>query len=160
VIVPDFLPGRSLLPILEQPDPAGGDETFFSHCFHGVIEYNPYRVLRGRRYKLVRTLAHDFQVSMPTDLFRSQTWQAILKQKIERMGCRPTSRLLHRDAEELYDLQNDPMETRNPVNDPKVPCIVADLRRKLMDFRLNTRDPWPELSRQRGEPGAVADVAW
>lgn len=157
---PENLPGRSLLPILEQPDAPGWDETYWSHCFHGVIEYNPYRVLRGRRYKLVRNLAHDFQTPMPTDLYRSPTWQAILAQKIEMMGRRPTRRFLHRDAEELYDIEADPMETKNLVNDPAMQQVVADMRRKLMDFRVRTNDPWMELSHQRNEPGAVAEAGW
>jgi hypothetical protein len=76
------------------------------------------------------------------------------------MGRRPTNRFLHRDAEELYDLQTGPMETRDLVSDPALQHIVADMRRKLMDFRVNTRDSWLELSRQRGEPGTVADAAW
>ena len=57
------LAGRSLLPILDDDSSAPGDgdweEPYFSHCFHEVTNYYPYRVLRGRRYKYVRNLAHQ-----------------------------------------------------------------------------------------------------
>ncbi len=47
---PGGLPKRSLMPILDQGHPPGWDETFFSHTFHEVTNYYPYRGLRGRRY--------------------------------------------------------------------------------------------------------------
>ena len=59
VAAPDDLPARSLLPILGDPQVEGWDETYYSHCFHEVMDYNPYRVLRGRRYKFVRNIAAD-----------------------------------------------------------------------------------------------------
>ena len=82
------LPGRSLLPLLEDetPHPGGGtwEETFFSHCFHEITNYYPYRALRGRRYKYVRNLAHRLETPLPSDLFRSLTWTAVREEEISR----------------------------------------------------------------------------
>src|SRR5205823_5996784 len=49
---PDELPGRSLLPALEQEKPAGWDAVYGSHQFHEVTMYYPMR--------MVRTLTHKY----------------------------------------------------------------------------------------------------
>ena len=69
--LPEICPVRSLLPGLADPSIPDWEYTFFSHCFHEVVDYNPYRVLRGRRYKFVRNLAAGLTTMLPTDLFRS-----------------------------------------------------------------------------------------
>ena len=147
------LPGRSLLPIIDQPDPAGWDRTFFSHTFHEVTNYYPYRVVRGRRFKLVRNLAHGLPLPLATDLFDSATWQAVRRNGLERMGKRLTERVLHHAPEEFYDLENDPVETTNVIDDPAFAAEVRAMRSALEDFRLRTGDPWLELDYQAGKYG-------
>ena len=148
------LPERSLLPILDEKNPGGWDETFFSHCFHEVTNYYPYRVLRGRRYKYVRNLAHNLSTPLPSDLFRSLTWSAVRRDDIEMLGQRPTGRFLHQDREELFDIESDPAESKNLIDDLSLAGIVNEMRRKVMEFRIATKDPWLEVSFQEGEPGA------
>ena len=86
VPAPEDLPGRSLLPGLADPSVPDWDYTFFSHCFHEVVDYNPYRVLRGRHYKFVRNLAAGLTTMLPTDLFRSTTWTAVRRDAIPYYG--------------------------------------------------------------------------
>ena len=150
VAAPDDLPERSLLPILADPEVAGWDETYYSHCFHEVMDYNPYRVLRGRRYKFVRNIAADLTPPIPGDLFRSVSWTAVRESGVERVGLREVSRVLKRESEELFDLQRDPMETTNCIGDPGLQEVVAEMRQKLLDFRRATRDPWLEADFQEG----------
>jgi N-sulfoglucosamine sulfohydrolase len=154
----DSLPGRSLLTILadDSPHPGNGEweETYFSHCFHEVTNYYPYRVLRGRRYKYVRNLAHRLETPLPSDLFRSMTWAAVRRDNIEMLGQRPRESFLYQGYEALFDMQNDPAESKNLINDSALADVVAEMRRKLMDFRFRTKDPWLEQSFQEGEPGA------
>ena len=152
------LPGRSLLPILEDDsdNPGGGEweETYFSHCFHEVTNYYPYRVLRGRRYKLTRNLASGLPTPLPSDLFRSITWTAVRNENIENLGDRPRRHFVNQPAEALYDMENDPAEARNLIDEPSLAAAVQEMRKKLMDFRIQTKDPWLEQSFQEGEPGA------
>ena len=157
VAMPDDLPERSLLPILEDPQPLGWDETVYSNCFHEVIDYIPYRVWRGRRYKYVRNLAPGVPAPLPTDLFRSKTWQAVLDQNLTQMGQRTTQHTRVRAPEELYDLENDPFETTNLIDAPKLQEIVADYRAKLTSFREKTNDPWLEVDAQEGRIPPMAD---
>ena len=149
------LPGRSLLPILEDdaPHPGGGawEETFFSHCFHEITNYYPYRALRGRRYKYVRNLAHQLETPLPSDLFRSLTWTAVREEEIEMLGRRPRSGFLQQDREALFDMATDPDETRNLIAEPALAEVAAEMRAKVLAFRRATRDPWLEVSFQEGE---------
>ncbi|MYF92322.1 MAG: hypothetical protein F4184_09540, partial [Gemmatimonadetes bacterium] len=104
MLAPEDLPGRSLLPGLADPSVPDWEYTFFSHCFHEVVDYNPYRVLRGRRYKFVRNLAAGLTTMLPTDIFRSTTWTAVRRDAIPSMGERPTRHVITREPEELYDI--------------------------------------------------------
>lgn len=150
VPAPEDLPGRSLLPGLADPSVPDWEYTFFSHCFHEVVDYNPYRVLRGRRYKFVRNLAAGLTTMLPTDLFRSTTWTAVRRDAIPSMGERPTRHVITREPEELYDLEADPTESVNRIDDPDLQEVAAQMRTQLYQFRRDTADPWLEVDFQEG----------
>ena len=150
VPAPEDLPGRSLLPGLADPSVPAWEYTFFSHCFHEVVDYNPYRVLRGRRYKFVRNLAAGLTTMLPTDLFRSTTWTAVRRDAIPAMGERPTRHVITREPEELYDIEADPTESVNRIDDPDLQEVAAQMRAQLYEFRRDTADPWLEVDFQEG----------
>ncbi len=157
-LVPENLPGRSLLPILDQPHPGGWDETTYAHNFHEVCDGFPYRVLRGRRYKIVQNLLwqHPARLPLPSDLYRSPSWQSVLSRGLTKTGQVSVERTLMHDAEALFDLEADPLETRNLIDDPAHAAVVADMRKRLTEHRLATRDPWLEVDIQAGRPGLPA----
>ncbi len=141
--------GRSLLPLLEDPDAPGFDQTFFSHSFHEVTNYYPYRAVLNRRYKYVRHLVHREPMPLGTDLYDSATWQVIRRDALEYMGKRCTHDVLFRPEEALYDLENDPMETVNLIGQPELFETVEQFRHTMTEWRLRTRDPWLELDYQQ-----------
>lgn len=47
------------------------------------------------------------------------------------------------DKDELYDLDNDPWELVNVVNDPANRAVVADMQRRLADWSIATEDAKP-----------------
>ena len=153
------LPGRSLLPVLrdEGTCPGGGawEETYYSHCFHEVTNYYPYRALRGRRYKYVRNLAHELSTPLPSDLFRSRTWTAVREIGVSALGERPRDGFVHQSREALFDMEADPNESTNLIDDAAHAEVAGEMRAKLMQFRIDTRDPWLEQSFQEGEAGAI-----
>jgi HEAT repeat protein len=63
-----------------------------------------------------------------------------------------------RPAEELYDLENDPWETNNLVDDPEYASIKQRLEKALEDWMLEARDtgllPEPLLKQQAAEYGS------
>lgn len=150
---PAGLPEKSLLPILDEAHPEGFDEVYTSHCFHEITMHWPYRVLRGRRYKYVRILNPETPLPLPSDLFASTTWQSILADPAGRMGVRTRDAVLHHRGEELYDLAQDPWETRNLIDEPGLAHVVENMRQQIRAFRKATNDPWILASRQRGETG-------
>lgn len=150
VDAPEGLPERSLVPVLDNAHPEGWDEVFFSHTFHEVTNYYPYRVLRGRKYKYVRNLFPELMTPLPSDLWRSTTWQAIEGEGLA-MGERDTQKFLHQDAEALFDIESDPAESVNLIGEPRLKAVVDEMRKKVQDFRVRTEDPWVLASKQAGE---------
>ena len=143
------LPGKSLLPLFNRPETPFRDEFFFSHSFHELNNYYPFRGIRTRQYKYIKFLYPELEMPLPSDLFASTTWQSVLRRKDDEMGRRRTSSVLHHEKEELYDLENDPDETRNIA--AAQPGKLWELREKVKAFRRETTDPWWIVDRQRGE---------
>jgi N-sulfoglucosamine sulfohydrolase len=136
------LPGRSILPVLEQQNPQGWDTIFASHVFHEITMYYPMRVIRTRRHKLIWNLAHELPYPFASDLWGSPTWQTILRGNVKMMGQRPTNAYLHRPEYELYDLDKDPHELKNVANDSAYAPVLSDLKARLRKMMEETKDPW------------------
>lgn len=136
------LPGRSLLPILEQPDPAGWDRVFATHSFHEVTQYYPTRAIRTRRYSYYLNLEPRLDFAISGDMEVSPAWKSIVATPGAKLGKRSVKSFLHRPAEELYDLRADPLELVNLVGNPKHAAALADLRKELDSWRTATHDPW------------------
>ena len=147
----EVMPGRSLLPILSQGDPEGWDEVYYAHNFHEVANYYPYRVVRGRRYKYVRNLAWELPMPIPGDLYLSPTWGAVRERGLTMMGERAVERVLHHDREALFDLESDPLELHNRIEDAALADVAEGMRERLTSMRIGTRDPWLRQSFQEGE---------
>lgn len=135
------LPGRSLLPILEQSQPTGWDRVFASHGFHEIQQYYPMRALRTTQYKYIINLAAPLPFPIAGDIASSATWHAI-EAKSLGLGVRSLDAFLHRPAEELYDFSKDPNEVRNVANDPAYREVIERMRTDMNKFRAETKDPW------------------
>ena len=146
--LPGTLHGRSFLSILEEEQPSEWDEVFFSHTFHGVTEYFPYRAIRSRRYKYVLNLFPELTLPLPTDLLDSKTWRTIVRDRLKQMGERNLTDVLHQRREMLYDIKADPCETRNLIDESSLSGMVNVLRRKVEAFRQRTDDLWLLASEQ------------
>ncbi len=136
------LPGRSFLPILEQPNPVGWERVFASHTFHEVTMYYPMRAVRTRKHKLIWNLAHPLEAPFASDLWASPTWQGIRQRGDRMMGLRTTAAFLHRPEWELYDVEADPNEVKNLAADPAHAAVVAELKAQLKQMMRDTGDPW------------------
>src|SRR5262249_55269367 len=113
VKAPYPMPGRSLLPILEEANPPGWDVIYGSHVFHEITMYYPMRMLRTRQNKYILNLASKLDFPFASDLYESKTWQGILRRSggLGRpapngmFGPRSIAAYVHRPREELYDLE-------------------------------------------------------
>lgn len=149
------LHGKSFLPILNDENPNGWDEINFSHTFHEITMYYPSRGTRTKKFKYINNLAHEMIFPFATDLYASKTWQHILLHEEDYFGKRKVKDYLHRDLEELYDLEQDPNEIHNLAQNPQYQDTLESLRKKTVDFRRRTKDPW-----LIGEPGMNPDMKY
>ena len=151
VKTPKGLPGRSFLPVLDQENPAGWDEIHASHIYHEITMVYPMRAVRTRTHKLIRNLAHELPVPVASDLTQGASWRAIWKRRLTELGPRTMDAYVHRPLEELYDLEKDPLETKNLIADPAAAAVLADLRKRMESWREETKDPWLDKERLDAE---------
>lgn len=146
---PVELPGQSLMPLLENGNAAWRDVVFYSHAFHEVTNYFPYRIIRGERYKYVRCLASKLDLPLGQDLFDSLSFTSI--KETGGSSERTLQRLFRHWPEALFDLEKDPNETTNVIDEPDLQPVVQEYRQRLEQFRRTTKDPWLEVDYQEGK---------
>jgi N-sulfoglucosamine sulfohydrolase len=138
--------GRSFKNILVSGDEPGWDEVYASHTFHGVTQFYPMRMVRGRKFKLIHNLASGLAFPLARDLVAASTWQRVVRAKEKHFGKRPMEQFLRRPEFELYDLERDPLEVNNLASDATYREILNEHRRKLSEFQKSTNDPWTDAS--------------
>lgn len=122
--------------------------------------YDMVRAVRDKRYRYIRNFM-PFVPYLPHLEFAEKCNTMKAMRKLHAKGELPAASAQWmadvRPAEELYDLQNDPWETRNLAGDPNYAEIKKRLRKTLEDWMVQTRDtglmPEPEmlqLARQYG----------
>ncbi|MEJ6010791.1 sulfatase [Novosphingobium aquae] len=143
--------GRSFRGLLDMTAYKPRQAIYASQTFHEIQMYYPMRVLHEQRYKLIWNIASPLPVRQAVDLKNSATWLAIGDKPNARYGERPVASLLKRPEYELYDLQNDPNETRNLAKDPAMRKRLEEMKAKLVKFLDETGDPWSPNWMGRGE---------
>jgi arylsulfatase A-like enzyme len=160
---PHKLEGRSFRPLLAEGS-YEEREAIFGVLYYDRY-YDPMHYVRTNRYKYIRsygiteadafgaepdTLAsHKCGIwirSDDTDVQSSLTWQAMRGESFPKPP-----------PEELYDLEVDPLEQKNLIDDPAYRQVLADLQGRLHNMMRWTRSPLlighvpPDLSRTRNE---------
>lgn len=140
--------GRSFLSIIDQasvlPETEWQHHVFGSHTFHELHNYWPTRVLRTRRYKYHRNIAWRLDFPFAADLYASYTWEGIRKStdKPYMIGSRSLDNYLFRPNEELFDIEQDPLELTNLAKSPEHQDLLKDMRRTLESWQHDTHDLW------------------
>ena len=115
------LQGKSLLPVLNTEPTTGYDTAISSHTFHEVTMYYPMRVVRDKSHRLIHNLNLKMPYLIAGDLFHSPTFQDILShasQNVSIKWFKTLDQYYYCDEYELFDLDKDPLETKNVVDDP------------------------------------------
>jgi len=136
------LQGRSFKSVLENVNEAGWDETYASHTFHEITMYYPMKSVITRKYKLIWNIAWQLPYPHASDLWASSTWQVALKNGTGMYAGRSIDNFTHRSEFELYDLENDPYETRNLAGNEAYADELEALKDKIYAFQERTNDPW------------------
>lgn len=125
---PEWLAGRSLVPILQNPQAEVNDAVFSEATYHAAAE--PQRCVRTRRYKYIRRYGvNDAYVPANIDAGGSKDFlleEGLLSHKIDR--------------EMLFDLSFDPMERKNLIHQKDYAAVADDLRARLAKHMADTGD--------------------
>ena len=126
---PDWLEGKSLLPLIEGENIEVNDEIFSEVTFHA--SYEPKRCIRTQRYKYIRRFGDR------TSLTRPNIDASLTKSYLLELGFGN-----HEQAkEQLYDVLLDPQEFRNLVRDSHWKHVLDDMRDRLRSWMERTDDP-------------------
>ena len=110
--------------------------TTFVDAVHGEIGFDNSGL---EDFVVLRSDGYPFS----TDLWSSATWQAAWKRGGDAAyGRRTVNGYVQRDEFELYDLEQDPDESRNLTRDPAHSSTLATYKARLRAFQERTSDPW------------------
>lgn len=155
------LPGRSLLPLLDDPNTKWRDHLFTEYHLHFSANYHPLRAVRDGRFKLIQSLLPgEYAPDLDRVLLRNYGLQGY-KEALAKAspGVLKAFAITSCPPEyQLYDLQNDPCEFNNLADDPAYTEIKNKLAKRLDAWRHDSKDPFldPELvTRLRDEIAAT-----
>jgi arylsulfatase A-like enzyme len=133
--VPAQVEGRSFSPLLEEGPGAieDGDyepreSIFCEMTYHD--KYDPKRAIRTERYKYVRNFGELPTVYLPLDILHSKMGFEVVHEYYSEA----------RPEEELYDLEADPHEQENLIEDPDYERVASRLRERVDDWMHETDD--------------------
>lgn len=126
---PEWLQGKSMLPLLEGKVDKIRDEIFSEVTFHAA--YQPMRCIRTERYKYIRYF-DDFDHVVPANIDDSPAKSFLLEHGLLDK---------HIERELLFDLYFDPTERNNLVGKPEYQQVYEDLTKRLHEWMVETNDP-------------------
>jgi N-sulfoglucosamine sulfohydrolase len=126
---PDWLQGRSLMPLVRRERPEVNDAVFAEMTYHAA--YEPQRAIRTRRWKYIRRFG-DRRTPVLANIDDGPSKALLIDQGL-------AGRTVPREA--LHDLTFDPQEAHNVAADPQRADVLADLRARLERWMRETDDP-------------------
>jgi arylsulfatase A-like enzyme len=125
--IPIDIEGISFLSILRNEKESIRDEIFAEKSYHEL--YDPMRCIRTKDYKFISNLNDSDKLYQLT---KDVLFWKLLKKDNEQL----------RTKEELYNLRNDPLEKKNLINNRDYQPVIEDLRKKLNNWMVHTKDPF------------------
>jgi arylsulfatase A-like enzyme len=122
--VPENIEGESFLAALKGEEFSGRELIFAEKFWH--VTYDPIHSVRDERYKYIRNLAPGRAYQNGPQPDNPQL---------------PDSLKGDRVPEELYDLQSDPIEYSNLVDQPEYEGVLSNMRNIMEQWMTGTDDP-------------------
>jgi len=129
--VPDRIQGRTFLPLLTGGQYRRRDVIFAEQTFHE--HYEPVRGLRTARYKYFRYFDQGGTFDIPSDMRLNRMYTDNVRQIVQSPS--------HREMENLFDLNADPLERVNLAGRPAHQDVRAELSHRLAEWMRETDDP-------------------
>jgi arylsulfatase A-like enzyme len=126
---PDFLQGKSLMPLVERRAGELHEAIFSEMTFHAA--YQPQRAVRTRRWKYIRRF-HDYPHPVLSNCDDSATKQLWVEHGWGEQVV---------PEEQLYDLIFDPNEAASLHDRPEHAEVLRSMRERLVAWMRETDDP-------------------
>ena len=140
---PEWLQGKSMVPLLNGSAEKIRDEIFSEVTFHA--SYQPMRCIRTERYKYMKYFDDDYDRVAAANIDDGPAKSFLLENGL-------LDRTIER--EQLFDLYYDPAERNNLVGRPEYWHVYEDLARRLRAWMEETDDPLLSGKVEK-PPGAV-----
>ena len=152
---PTDIDGESFRAVLEEKTAEHRSEIYTTHSADTVFNVYPIRSIRTKRFKYILNLLPDHLHTNHSDILRKDGagafWDSWDRAAETDPGAAAIVRsYFQRPAEELFDLDADPLERENLAGRPEHRAKARELRAKLehwMDAQGDTRtvigDPYP-----------------
>lgn len=135
--------GKSWLHCLANPKEDHHKTIFASHTFHEIQMYYPMRVVRDEKFKLIWNIAHPLPYPFASDLWAASSWQAQWAKGMDApYGNMTVGRYVQRPEFELFDMYNDPHETKNLADGSDHQEVLEKYKAKLKEMQKEMQDPW------------------
>ena len=121
--------GRSFMPIMAESNKKLRSEIFTEKTYHEI--YDPIRAVRTEQFKYIYNFeASNTLYQFPLDVMREPSGQ-LMKEYYNKP----------RSKEELYDLEKDPDEQNNLIEEYNYQDVILELKAKLKNWMKQTKDP-------------------
>jgi N-sulfoglucosamine sulfohydrolase len=149
--VPEYLPGKSLLPLLEGKKTEWRTLLFTEYHVHSNHNPYPQRTVRNKRYKLIwnplsgtENPGYEFTLSHIVKIDEEE----LLKEADPKI--KKAYLLMKNPPEyELYDLETDPYEMKNLSDDKDYKDVFKYLKEELRNWQQQTDDPLIDKDKAR-----------
>jgi N-sulfoglucosamine sulfohydrolase len=150
--------GKDISPLFNDPTAMVRQTIFAERNWHDYASHG--RAARSERFKYIRNDDVGMPLTPPADAVRSPSFVAMrrLRDEEKLTTMQRSCFLRPRPVEELYDVDADPHELVNLVEDPRYAQVLIGLRRELLEWARETGDVLPdklspdEFDRETGDP--------
>ncbi|HSX55480.1 MAG TPA: sulfatase/phosphatase domain-containing protein, partial [Sphingomonas sp.] len=138
----------------------GRSEVYTTHNSDLKMNVYPMRSVRTAKWKYIANLHPDYVFTTHVDLAPAKgdggyfpAWRRAAQ--TDPKARRIVDQYYRRPAEELYDLEADPDETRNLAADSKYRAVLGELRLKLAGWRTAQNDDRPHKHEPHRSEGPI-----
>jgi len=148
ISIPKSMQGNSIYEVLKNPDLPGREYIFSERNWHNCDEH--IRSVRSESYKLISNSYTDLPHGTAADISNSPTWVSLKNKRDKKNLTREQGLLFQypRSEFEFYDLNKDPLELNNVINDENYQEQINSLKNILNNWQINTSD-FPPTERRR-----------
>ncbi len=134
---PADLDGKSFVPVLKGETTKHRDAIYTVHSSDGNFNVYPMRSVRTEQFKYIRNLHPEFRYGTHVNKAAGTepywpSWEKAARE--DSHAAEMVAKYFQRPAEELYDLQADPLEQKNLIASAEHQTTAAQLRKQLDDW--------------------------